>query len=319
MFNYFVTGGAGFIGSNLCDFLLSKGHKVTSFDNYSTGNKRFLDLAKEFKNFTDIRGDILDFDNLVESMSGHDFIIHLAANADVRFGTQDTSRDLNANTIGTYNVLEAMRLNDIKNIAFSSTGSVYGDQEIIPITEDCSFPIQTSFYGASKLAGESLIEAFVTGFDFKALIFRFVSILGQRYSHGHVFDFYKKLKNDSSRLEILGNGKQKKSYLHVHDCCEAIYAAIENGTDSIDIYNLGTNEYVEVLESAKVISNYLSLTPKIIVQKGERGWIGDNPFIFLDTKKINSVGWAPSHSIESGILKTLIWLEENEWIFNERD
>jgi UDP-glucose 4-epimerase len=208
-----------------------------------------------------------------------------------------------------------MRSNNIKKIAFSSTGSVYGEAKIIPTPEDAPFPIQTSFYGASKLAGESLLSAFAEGFDFQVWIFRFVSILGERYSHGHVYDFYKQLLNNPTKLSVLGNGKQRKSYLYVGDCIDAIMVAIEKSNEKVNIFNLGTDEYCEVNDSIGWISEYLKLKPFLTYTGTERGWIGDNPFIFLDTKKIINLGWKPKFTIKEGIIKTIQYLENNPWLF----
>src|SRR3954453_13021205 len=219
---YFITGGAGFIGSNLADRLLADGHAVTAYDNLSTGQANFLSTAIKSPNFKLVEGDMLDEKKLGDSIRGHDFVFHLAANADVRFGTDHPRRDLEQNTIATHNILEAMRLAGIKRIAFSSTGSVYGEAQVFPTPENAPFPIQTSLYGASKLAGEGLIQAYATGFGFQAFIFRFVSILGERYSHGHVFDFHKQLVEHPGRIKVLGNGLQRKSYLYVGDCVDAI-------------------------------------------------------------------------------------------------
>jgi UDP-glucose 4-epimerase len=312
---YFVTGCSGFIASNLVDYLLKNGNEVVGFDNFSTGQENFILQAKISSNFQIIEGDILDFEKLKFSMVGCDFVFHLAANADVRFGTEHVDKDLKQNTIGTFNVLEAMRSNNIKKIAFSSTGSVYGEAKVIPTPEDAPFPIQTSFYGASKLAGESLLSAFAEGFDFQVWIFRFVSILGERYSHGHVYDFYKQLLNDPSKLSVLGNGKQRKSYLYVSDCIDAIMVAIKKSNDKVNIFNLGTDEYCEVNDSIGWISEYLKLKPILTYTGTERGWIGDNPFIFLDTKKIINLGWKPKFTIKEGIIKTIQYLENNPWLF----
>jgi UDP-glucose 4-epimerase len=207
----FVTGAAGFIGSHLVDRLLADGHQVTGFDNLSTGRMEFLQTALVSPSYNFIQGDLLDKAALSAALNQSEMVFHLAANADVRFGTQHPSKDLEQNTIATFNVLEAMRENDVRSIAFSSTGSVYGEARVFPTPEDAPFPIQTSLYGASKLACEGLIEAYCEGFGFKGFIFRFVSILGERYSHGHVFDFYQKLKSDPSQLKVLGDGHQKKS------------------------------------------------------------------------------------------------------------
>jgi UDP-glucose 4-epimerase len=311
---YFITGASGFIASNLADYLLKEGNLVIGYDNYSTGKHNFLKGAMNVPNFKIVEGDILDLPNLKKAMKGCNFVFHLAANADVRFGTEHVDKDLKQNTIGTFNVLEAMRFNNIKKIAFSSTGSVYGEAKVIPTPEDAPFPIQTSFYGASKLAGESLLSAFAEGFNFQVWIFRFVSILGERYSHGHVYDFYKQLLKDPTKLAVLGNGKQRKSYLYVGDCIEAIMVAIEKSNDKINILNLGTDEYCEVNDSIGWINEYLQLNPTISYTGTERGWIGDNPFIFLDTKKIRNLGWKPKYTIKEGIIKTIEYLENNKWL-----
>ena len=314
----FVTGCSGFIASNLVDYLLSKGFLVIGYDNLSSGQMSFLENAKKNQNFKFINSDILNLSDLTNAMKGADFVFHLAANADVRFGTNKPDRDLNQNTIGTFNVLEAMRSNGITKIAFSSTGSVYGEAEIIPTPENAPFPIQTSLYGASKLAGEGLLNAYSYGFDFQVWIFRFVSILGERYSHGHVFDFYKQLLKNSTKLAVLGNGKQRKSYLYVGDCIDAIMVALEKANDKVNIFNLGTDEYCEVNDSIAWISEHLQLKPVLSYTGTERGWIGDNPLIFLDTKKIRNLGWKPKYTIKEGIIKTIQYLENNQWLINEK-
>ena len=315
----FVSGGAGFIGSNLVDRLLDVGHEVTVYDNLSTGLLQFLEYARDFDRFRLVEGDLLDEDSLSEAIAGHEFVFHLAANADVRFGTEHPRRDLEQNTIVTNNVLEAMRKNGISKIAFASTGSVYGDATVIPTPENAPFPIQTSLYAASKLAGEGLIAAYCGGFGFQSWIFRFVSILGERYTHGHVFDFYRKLKQDPSRLEVLGNGKQRKSYLYIQDCIDAMLFALEKSNESVNVLNLGVDGYCEVNDSIGWICEELGVTPKLEYSGGERGWIGDNPFIFLDSSKIRDLGWKPKLSIQDGVLKTIQYLKTNEWVFEERD
>lgn len=315
----FITGGAGFIGSNLADRLLSLGVRVTVYDNLVTGLPEFLEGARRQPGFTFVRGDVLDEAALTAAMRGADFVFHLAANADVRFGTEHPRKDLEQNTIATYNVLEAMRANGIRRIAFSSTGSVYGEAPVIPTPEDAPFPLQTSLYGASKVAGEGLIAAYCEGFGFQGLIFRFVSILGERYTHGHIFDFYKKLLDDPTRLPVLGNGKQRKSYLYVQDCLDAILTATANVTDKVAVFNLGTEEYVQVNDSIKAITAHLGVTPELAYTGGDRGWIGDNPFIFLETKKIQALGWKPELTIRQGIIRTLDWLQANRWVYDKRD
>src|SRR6201991_3207875 len=235
----FVTGAAGFIGSNLVDHLLANGREVVGWDNYSTGQRRFIEAASSRCQL--IEGDNLDLSGLTRAMAGCDTVFHLAANADVRFGLEHPSKDLQQNTIATFNVLEAMRANGVRRIAFSSTGSIYGEPKVFPTPEDAPFPVQTSLYGASKLAGEGLIHAYCEGFGFQSWIFRFVSILGERYTHGHVFDFMKKLRQDPSRLPVLGDGTQRKSYLYIGDCLEAILFAMAKAQDKVNIFNLGTD------------------------------------------------------------------------------
>lgn len=314
----FVTGAAGFIGSNMVDRLLAAGIAVVGYDNMSSGFPEFISGAQKSSAFVFIKADLLDAEHLTESMKGCDIVFHFAANADVRFGLEHPRRDLDQNTIVTFNVLEAMRANGVKNIVFSSTGSVYGEAKVIPTPEDAPFPIQTSLYGASKVAGEGLIASYCEGFGMKSWIFRFVSILGERYSHGHVFDFYKRLLADPTRLQVLGNGLQRKSYLYVQDCIDAIFHALAHGRDKVNIFNLGADEYCQVNDSIGWIGNHLGLSPALEYSGGERGWIGDNPFIYLDTKRIRAIGWAPKLSIREGIGRTLEWLMENRWVLNRR-
>jgi UDP-glucose 4-epimerase len=307
----FVTGGAGFIGSTLVDRLLADGHRVVAFDNFSTGQAHFLDDAASRPGFTLVRGDTLDPEALADAMRGADAVFHLAANADVRFGTEHPRKDLEQNTIATFNVLEAMRRNHVRRIAFSSTGSIYGEATMIPTPEDAPFPVQTSLYGASKLAGEGLIQAYCEGFGFQGYIFRFVSILGERYTHGHVFDFYKKLSADPTRLPVLGNGTQRKSYLYIQDCIDAIFLAMDRGTDKVNVFNLGTDEYCQLNDSIGWITDRLGVKPRLEYSGGDRGWIGDNPFIFLDTAKIRALGWTPKLTIREAVVKTVEYLHAN--------
>lgn len=313
-----VTGCAGFIGSNMVDRLLSLGESVVGVDNFSTGQRRFLEKALGHPKFRLVEGDLLDLPGLTEAFGGADCVLHFAANADVRFGTEHPRKDLEQNTIATFNVLEAMRANGVRRIAFSSTGSVYGEAVTIPTPEDAEFPVQTSLYGASKLAGEGLIAAYSEGFGFQSWIFRFVSILGDRYTHGHVFDFYRQLRADPARLRVLGNGRQRKSYLHVQDCVDAILLAMEKATAKVNIFNLGVDDYCEVNQSIGWISEALGVKPQLEYTGGDRGWIGDNPFIFLDTKKIRALGWRPKLGIREGVVKTVEYLRANEWVLEAR-
>lgn len=317
----FVTGGAGFIGSNLVDRLLAEGHRVVAYDNFSTGLPQyFLAEASKHSNFKLVQGDLLDKASLTVAMAGSDFVFHLAANADVRFGTQHPSKDLEQNTIATFNVLETMRQNEVRRIAFSSTGSIYGEPAIFPTPETCPFPIQTSLYGASKLAGEGLISAYCEGFGIQGYIFRFVSILGERYTHGHVFDFYRKLLANPHEIEVLGNGQQRKSYLYVQDCISAILTVINHpqAQSKVNIFNLGTDEYCQVDQSLGWICERLGINPQRNYSGGERGWIGDSPFIFLDCAKIRSLGWQPTLTIRQSVEGTLDYLVENRWLLERR-
>jgi UDP-glucose 4-epimerase len=314
----FVTGAAGFIGSNLVDRLLADGYAVVGWDNFSTGQRRFLEQASTQPRFRLVEGDNLDLPALTEAMRGCDFVFHLAANADVRFGTEHPRKDLDQNTIATYNVLEAMRANGIRRVGFSSTGSIYGEPEVHPTPEGAPFPVQTSLYGASKLAGEGLLQAYAAGFGFQVFIFRFVSILGERYTHGHVFDFYKKLLANPHEIEVLGNGKQRKSYLYIQDCLSAMLTVIAKSADGVNVFNLGADEYCNVDQSLGWITAHLGLSPTRRYTGGDRGWIGDSPFIFLDTQKVRALGWTPTLTIREAVIRTLEYLQQETWVLQQR-
>jgi len=305
---YLVTGCAGFIGSTLTDRLLADGHEVVGYDNFSTGQEGFLAQARECGHFRLVRGDVLNPQTLGEAMRGAEFVFHLAANADVRFGTAHPAKDLEQNTIATHNVLETMRQHGVRRIAFSSTGSVYGESPMIPTPEDAPFPIQTSLYAASKLAGEGLISAYCAGFGFQSYIFRLVSMLGERYTHGHVADFYRQLRAHPHVLTVLGDGRQRKSYLYVRDCVDAMLIATARSEDSVNIFNLRHDTYCQVNDSIGWICTALGVTPKVEYRGGDRGWAGDNPIIFLDTTRIRSLGWRPTLSIREGVSKTVQYL-----------
>ena len=314
----FITGCAGFIGSNLTDRLLANGCSVVGFDNFSTGQRRFLEQAQAHPGFRLIEGDLLDIGAVRAAMRGTDCVFHLAANADVRHGTAHPRRDLEQNTIATSNVLESMRTNGVGKIAFASTGSVYGEAAIFPTPEDAPFPVQTSLYGASKLAAEGLITAYCEGFGLQSWIFRFVSILGERYSHGHVFDFYRQLRAHPDSLRVLGDGRQRKSYLYVQDCVDAVLLAMTRADARVNIFNLGVDGYCELNESIAWIASALGLNPQIGYTGGDRGWVGDNPFIFLDTSRIRALGWRPQVGIEEGVRRTVAYLRENAWVLDSR-
>jgi UDP-glucose 4-epimerase len=305
-----ITGGAGFIGSTVADRLLDEGVQVAILDDFRTGRREFI--AGALKRGAELfEGDILDLDLLRRAVAGCDTVFHLQANADVRHGLDHPQRDLEQNTIATSNVLEAMRAAGAKRICFSSTGSVYGDSAVVPTPEDAPFPLQTSLYGASKVAGEGMIAAYAHGYGFTGIVFRFVSLLGERYTHGHVIDFYRALKRDPNHLRVLGDGRQEKSYLYVQDCVGAMLTALEHhGTEpGAHVYNLGTDATVVVDDSVALITAHMGLEPAIEKTGGTRGWAGDSPLIHLDTTKIRSLGWAPTLTIPEAIARTLEWFE----------
>jgi UDP-glucose 4-epimerase len=310
-----ITGAAGFIGSNLVDSFLGLGLEVIGIDNFSTGRIEFLEKALLNPSFKLVKRDLYLGASISDVIVGADAIFHLAANADVRFGADNPSRDLEQNTIVTHKVLEAARVAGVKKFLFSSTGSVYGEAELVPTPEDAPFPIQTSLYGASKLACEGLIAAYAETFEIQTWMFRFVSILGPRYTHGHVYDFYQQLMQHPNELAVLGNGHQKKSYLHVSDCIEAIHTSIRDTSSLVNIFNLGVDGYCEVRDSIGWITEELKLDPEIEFGTGTKGWVGDNPLIHLDIRKIQSLGWTPKFSIEEAVRDTVSYMDANKWIF----
>lgn len=303
--HYFVTGCAGFVGSTLVDRLLSDGHRVTGYDNFSTGREDFIVDAAAHPRFVLQRGDLLDRTAVLQASRGCDAIVHLAANADVRFGADHPLRDFEQNVEGTMSVLEAARLNGIKTIAFSSTGSIYGEASVIPTPEDAPIPIQTSLYGASKMAAEGFIEAYAEAFDLRVFIFRFVSLLGERYTHGHVLDFCRQLRAHPDQLHVLGNGQQRKSYLYVGDCIDAMLLSMNSAAGKVNIFNLGVDEYCQVNDSIGWICEKLGVRPHLTYSGGDRGWVGDNPFIFLDCARVRSLGWRPTLTIRQAVERTV--------------
>jgi UDP-glucose 4-epimerase len=306
-----VTGCAGFIGSNLIDKLLEKGFHVIGVDNLVTGNINNLKSALDNIRFTFVELDLIEEDALSAIPTNNiETVYHLSANADIRFGALHPKKDFEQNVKVTLNVLEFCRMNDVKRIIFSSTGSIYGEPINFPTSENCSLPIQTSLYGASKMSAESFIQAYSETFNLKSIIFRFVSILGPRYSHGHVLDFYRQLKLNPTRLKVLGNGYQTKSYLHVNDCVKALVLGLDINIDKSDIFNLGTNEVCTVRESIECITKYLNVNPEIEFGVEKKGWVGDNPLIHLDVTKMNGLGWIPEFSIKESIEDTLKYFKQ---------
>lgn len=321
---YLVTGASGFIGSSLTDRLLLDGHEVVGIDNLSTGIIEFLDSAIKNKNFSLILADLLEPGILIPHLQGIDAVFHLAANADIRGGLSNSKQDLEQNTLVTFNVLEAMRVADVRRIIFASSAAVLGEPKMFPTPEDCPIPAQTSLYGASKMACEGLISAYCEGYEFEGYVFRFVSLLGPRYPHGHVFDFVRSLRADPQNLTILGDGQQCKSYLHIDDCLNALMHICETMRTARDakhryeVYHLGFPEYCRVEQSAGWICDQLRVEPKIEFTGGTRGWIGDNPIVFLDVRKAMATGWSPQYGIEKSIRETTRWLSDNAWIFETR-
>ncbi|HEY1774837.1 MAG TPA: NAD-dependent epimerase/dehydratase family protein [Solirubrobacteraceae bacterium] len=309
-----ITGGAGFIGSTLADHLSARGVEVVIVDDFRTGRREFVSELLTRPGTRLFEGDVLDATLLEQAFEGCDWVFHLQANADVRHGLQHPLRDLEQNTVATATVLESMRVSGVSRIAFSSTGSVYGEPELFPTPEDAPFPLQTSLYAASKLAGEGMIGAYAHGYGFTGLIFRFVSILGERYTHGHVFDFYTALRREPGRLRVLGDGRQEKSYLYVGDCIEAILTAAHHHAEdagNAHVYNLGTDETVLVDDSIAIITSHMGVSPEIEHTGGTRGWAGDSPLIHLDCARIRSLGWVPTLTIPQAIRRTLDWFDAN--------
>jgi UDP-glucose 4-epimerase len=306
-----VTGGAGFIGSNLVRSLVNRGDEVLAIDNLAAGRRENIeDVLGSSRVALEVCDVVTEPETLRDSFRGADAVVHLAANADVRFGLEHPDRDLEQNVVGTHNVLEAVRHAGVTQLVFSSTGSVYGEADVIPTPEDAPFPRQTSLYGASKLAAEGFIAAYVEGYGLNATVYRFVSILGRAYAHGHVIDFVDQLVAHPDELHILGDGSQRKSYLEVSDCVDAIFTRVGRA-DGFEVFNLGVNDYCTVDESAGWICDRMGVSPRRSYSGGSRGWIGDNPFIFLDTARIRRTGWTPRFTIREAVEHTVDYLLEN--------
>jgi UDP-glucose 4-epimerase len=298
---------------------LSREHEVVAFDDLSTGREEFLQSAVKSTRFELVRGDIRNLDSISSVMGrvNPDWVIHFAANADVRRGTERPRRDLDYNTMGTWNVLEATRIAGSRRVLFSSTGSVYGEPDVFPTPEKAPFPEQTSFYGASKLAGEGLLSAYAHGFGFLGIVFRFVSILGPRYSHGHIYDFIKRLKKDPACLKVLGDGNQTKSYLHIEDLLDGIWKVIRSthlDDRGFQVYNIGHDDTINVKTSISYITSRLRLEPRLEFGGGVRGWVGDSPRIQLDTTHLKKLGWSAKHDLKKSIQDTADYLIQNEWL-----
>jgi UDP-glucose 4-epimerase len=301
----FVTGGAGFIGSHLVDKLVSLG-AVTVYDNLSSGAEEFIEQHFRRDDFRFVRADLLGLDALKESMKGHDVVFHMAASPDIRAGIEDTRLYLMQGTIVTYNVLEAMRVNGIRNVVFASSSTVHGETPLKPIPEDYGFPQPISLYGASKLAGEGLISAFCHLFSMQAWTYRFANVVGSRATHGVIFDFIKKLTRDSRELEILGNGRQEKPYIHVDECVDGMLYGFQHARDWLNVFNLGCPSTTRVSTIASMVIEEMGLKDvKFRYTGGERGWPGDVPQVRFDTSRMENLGWKPKYTSDEAVRKAM--------------
>jgi UDP-glucose 4-epimerase len=298
-----VTGGAGFIGSHLVDKLIAGGNEVTVIDNLSSGKMEFIEHHDQDPNFKLIKLDMLELEKLKIAIKGADMVYHLAANPDVRLGEQNTRVHLEQNIIVTYNLLEAMRMNKLQNIAFTSTSTVYGEASIIPTPENYGPLIPISLYGASKLACEALITSYCHTFDMRSWIFRFANIVGERGTHGIIIDFINKLKTNPKALEILGDGQQRKSYIHVSDCIDGIMFAVNNSDEMANIFNIGSMDTINSTQIGELIVKEMGLHDvKFTYTGGSRGWKGDVPKMLLSIDKLQTLGWNPSHNSKSSVI-----------------
>ena len=300
-----VTGGAGFIGSHLVDRLIEKGNRIIVFDNLSSGKMEFIEHHLENQDFTLIKGDLLNQEAIEKACKDIDLVYHVAANPDVRLGASNTKVHLDQNILATYNLLEAMRKNNIKKIAFTSTSTVYGEANIIPTPEDYGPLIPISLYGASKMACEALITSYSHTFDMQAWIFRFANIVGPRSTHGITVDFIRKLQENSNLLEILGDGKQEKSYLHVSECVDAILYLIEESKEKVNIFNVGSEDTISATEIGKAVTEEMGFSDvEFIYTGGSRGWKGDVPRMRLGIEKMKNLGWKPGYTSERSVRET---------------
>jgi len=304
-----VTGGAGFIGSHIVDRLMKEGNEVVVYDNLSSGKMEFIEHHMNNEKFTFIEADLLNFEKLRESVKDIDIIYHVAANPDVKLGAQDTKVHFEQNVKATYNLLEAMRINDVEDIIFTSTSTVYGEANVIPTPEDYGPLVPISLYGASKLAAEAFIMSYSHTFGMKAVIYRFANIVGPRSTHGVIYDFIMKLKRNPKELEILGDGTQTKSYLYVEDCVDAIMFGYENRRNDVEIFNIGSEDWINVRRIADIVVEEMGLkNVSYRFTGGKRGWKGDVPKMLLSIEKIKDYGWRPKHNSEESVRLTARYL-----------
>lgn len=296
-----LTGGAGFIGSHLVDALISRGCEVAVLDNLSGGKLNNLARWCGNSRFSFVQGDLLKPNDIKDTIANCEVVFHFAASPDVRVGANDTKVDYEQNILATYNLLEAMRKsNSCKGIVFTSSSTVYGEAKIIPTTENYGPLKPISLYGASKLACESLISGYAHMFGFKSVICRLANVVGSRCTHGVIYDFVRKLQENPKRLGVLGDGTQKKSYLYIDDCIDAHLIAVENAHDPVEIYNVGSEDTVDVLTIANIVADEMGLDCVEIYKAGGvddgRGWKGDVKEMFLDISKLRRLGWKPKLS-----------------------
>ena len=301
-----VTGGAGFIGSHLIDRLVARGDSVVVLDNLSSGHASFIQNHIDAGQVTLVEGDICHPADVNKAMDMDiDCVFHLAANPDIRLGTRITDTDLKQGTVATYNILEAMRVAGVKKIAFASSSVVYGEDAPLPTPEDHGPCMPISLYGASKQAGEGLISSWVGTFGLQAWIFRFANIIGARGTHGVIFDFIHKLKNDPSRLEVLGNGLQEKSYMEVGDCADAILHVMNQTDEPLNLYNLGSHDTASVRRIAEIVVEVTGCHgASIEYTGGDRGWAGDIPRARLGIEKMLKAGFDVKMNSEEAIRYT---------------
>ncbi len=302
---YFVTGGAGWVGSHLVDRLVEMGD-VTVYDNFSTGKKEFIKQHSGRKGFLVHEADVLDLEKLTNAMKGHDFVFHLSASNDIAGGLQNTDLDIKQGLMATYNVLEAMRQNTINKIAYSSSATVYGKATVLPTPEECTLQQPVSLYGASKVASEALISAYSNLYDIQAWIFRFGNVSGGRATHAVIYDFIHKLRQNPEELEIWGNGRQKRCYFLVQDCVDGILFGVANAGEKLNVFNLGVSSMTDVTKVAHILVEEMGLKNVKYKYTGEDlGFPGDVPEVSLDTKKMKQLGWQARYESDDAVRRAV--------------
>jgi UDP-glucose 4-epimerase len=307
-----VTGGAGFIGSHMVDALIQFGHKVTVFDNFSSGRMENIERHFDHPNFKLIEGDLCVGFEVQKACEGQDIIIHMAANPDVRLGSADPAVHFDNNVVATYNLLECMRYAGVKKILFTSSSTVYGETCDIPTPETCGSLEPISVYGASKLASEALITAYCHSYGMQSWIFRFANVIGDRGTHGIIWDFIRKLLQDHDNLEILGDGKQEKSYISVIECIQMMVFVTDNATDKVNIFNIGSDDTIIVNNIARIVVREMGLNKKHVeftYTGGARGWVGDVPNMWLSIEKLKQLGYT-SHNLDNGLNNSSNYVSE---------